>query len=68
MINHCEGVSTIKEKNYYLNTNTGKLHKVGQCYHAKNIPVDATYFTTEDEAISSETRFMAYCKLCFKEK
>lgn len=56
------------KKKYYLNENTGRLHIIGKCCHTKHLPPNAKCFATEDEAISSETRFMSYCKKCFKEK
>lgn len=55
-------------KKYYLNEKTGKLHIINGCCHAKHIPANAKCFETEDEAISKETRYMSYCKICFKEK
>lgn len=52
---------------YYLNENTGTLHKVNGCCNSKNIPKDAKCFKTEDEAIKSETKYFKHCKICFKE-
>ena len=62
------GVKTIKEKNYYLNVDTGKLHIVGckSCPQGGSPPQDGKFFATEDEVISSETRYFSYCKRCFK--
>lgn len=56
------------EKRYYLNENTKKLHIIGGCCHAQHIPQQAKTFYTEDEAIAAETRYMSYCKICFKNK
>ena len=56
------------KKKYYLNENRRTLHIIGKCCHTKHLPPNAKCFETEDEAIRSETRFMSYCKLCFKEK
>ena len=56
----------MKEK-FYLNENTGKLHKIGGCCHSKYIPAGGKVYKTEDEAIAAETRYMSYCKICFKE-
>lgn len=56
------------EKKYYLNDKTKKLHIIGGCCHAKHIPQNARLFCTEDEAIAAETRFMSYCKICFKKR
>lgn len=53
------------EKKYYLNDNTKKLHIIGGCCHTRYIPQNAKLFSTEDEAIAAETRYMSYCKLCF---
>ena len=58
---------TQKDK-YYLNEKTRKLHIIGGCCHSKYIHQGAKCFKTEEEAIRSETRHMAYCKNCFKEK
>ena len=57
-----------KKKKYYLNEKTGKLHIIGKCCHSKYIPINGKCFETEDEAIRSEMRYMAYCRICFKEK
>lgn len=56
------------QKKFYLNENTGKLHIVDGCHHAQYIPKDGKVYNTEDDAISEQTRFMSYCKLCFKNK
>lgn len=56
------------DKKYYLNEKTQKLHIIDGCYHAKHIPHNAKCFNTLDEAIATETRYMSYCKNCFKEK
>lgn len=56
------------QKKFYLNKNTNRLHIVGGCCHSRNLPKDAKIFQTEDEAIKENTRYMVYCKLCFKNK
>lgn len=42
------------------------LHIIGGCWHTKHLCTKSKIFMTEDEAIASETRYMPYCKLCFK--
>ena len=57
-----------KTKKFYLNENTHKLHIVGGCCHSKYIPQDSIVYNTEDEAIAAQTRYMSYCKICFKNR
>lgn len=54
------------QKNFFLNLNTRTLHIVGGCYHSSCLPYKIKYYMSEDEAIADETRYMSYCKLCFK--
>lgn len=67
--NDFKGGFEIKEQKFYLNVNTGKLHIVGCkcCPQGKILSVDGKYFATEDEVISSETRYFSHCKRCFKD-
>ena len=51
---------------FFLNENRNTLHIIGNCCHTKALEKRAKIFSTEDEAIASETRYMSYCKLCFK--
>lgn len=58
-----EKAAKLKGK-YLLNGKT--LHIIGNCHHTKHIFTNTPIFDTEDDAIASETRYMHYCKLCFK--
>lgn len=51
---------------YFVNPNTGTLHKVGGCWHSKTVPKESRQYRTEDEAISHEQKYMKHCKLCFR--
>ena len=53
---------------YFVNPNTGTLHKVGGCCHSDTVPKDSRQYQTEDEAISNEQKYMKHCKLCFRER
>lgn len=59
-----EEISNLKGK-YFLNGST--LHIIGKCHHTKHMCKPAKIFDSEDDAIASETRYMKYCKLCFKD-
>lgn len=56
------------KKEYCLNARTGTLHKTGMCRYSREGFTEIKYFETEDEAISSETKYMKHCKICFKEE
>ena len=51
---------------YFVNPNTGTLHKVGGCVHSQIVPKESRQYKTEDEAISHEQKYMKHCKLCFR--
>ena len=51
---------------YFVNPNTGTLHKEGGCCHSKSKSNDCKLYQTEDEAIANEKRYMKRCKICFK--
>jgi len=51
---------------YAIRDKRNTLHIIGRCYHTKYLSTKAKIFLSEDEAIASETRYMPYCKLCFK--
>ena len=54
------------EGKYAIRYGRNTLHIIGSCWHTKHLDNKAKIFMTEDEAIASETRYMPYCKLCFK--
>lgn len=51
---------------YFVNRNSGTLHRVGGCCHSKVVLPEHKQYKTEDEAISHEKAYMKRCKLCFK--
>ena len=48
------------QKKFYLNEGRRTLHKIGGCCHSKYILSNAKLFSTEDEAIASETRYKSH--------
>lgn len=58
----------MKTVKYFVRASSKTLHRVGGCCHSKKVPPDSRQYTTEDDAISHEQRYMKYCKRCFKEK
>ena len=56
------------EVRYFVNPNTGTLHKVGCCYYSQTVPKESKKYRTEDDAISNEQKYMKHCKLCFRGK
>lgn len=51
---------------YFVNHNSGTLHRAGGCCHSKVVLPEYKQYKTEDEAIAHEQAYMKRCKLCFK--
>lgn len=58
----------MKAVKYFVRSSSGTLHRVGGCRFSQRVPSDSRQYTTVDDAISHEQRYMKHCKLCFKEK
>lgn len=58
----------MQEKQFFLNTKTGKLHITGYCRESKFIPYDIQYFDSENDALAVMGRSMSVCKICSKKR
>ena len=56
------------EKQYFLNTKTGKLHIHDLCKESKIKPYSIKYFDTEDEALAFAGRKMSLCGTCLNKR
>lgn len=56
------------EKQYFLNTNTGKLHIRDLCKESRLKPYSIKYFDTENAALAFAGRRMSWCGTCLKKR
>ena len=61
----------MKDKKYLLNLGRGTLHLVDGCYYSTNIRLpnnNYKVYSSEDEAIRDNSKYMKHCKICFKNR
>jgi len=61
----------VNQEKYLFNIGRGTLHLVNGCYYSTNISItDENYkvYSDEDTAIRENSKYMKYCKNCFKNR